>query len=535
MAVRNGYFQLENKEDGTYVILYPPVDGGRPIDINELSDYLSQMGISGYDIKLLNAEIQTLSGVPGHLKLSDTASLECNEMMRVRTSQDGMRAVARFYSPSTKGMTMAVEEIMQELKTYRITEGILTDILKKFVISRPYCTDIPVAKGTPAVQGADAYITYHFDTNPTGKPKQLEDGSVDFHDLNIFTRVSKGDLLATLTPAKPGIPGVTIFGAQIVPAKVKHLVLKQSRNVQISEDKLKMYSAVSGDVRLEGDSVFVSNTYTVAADVDASTGDISYDGDVVVTGNVRTGFTVRAKGSVQVNGVVEGAKIYSGDSIVLKRGMQGMSRGYLEAAQNIVAKFVESGTLVAGNNITVGSLLHCKAHAGNDIVVSGRKAFIIGGETEAGHMIDAHAIGNQMETVSVLRAGVTKEQLERLASLTEENEQLGEEVVKFNKILEAFKLQMSKGARFTPDQVKKIQAVGVNQKQLVAKRQQNIEEIAQLNDAAEKGKDCIIKVADVANPGTELFLNGNRHIVKTSDIRRCRFRLKQGEIQMEGY
>lgn len=534
MAGRNGYFQLDNRSDGCYVIIYPPGEGGKKVDVRELTSYLEQMQISGTNITDLNSFIQSVQEKPCSIKVSAQPNLECNESMTIRVSEDRMMAYVRFYAPSTKGSVMDESEIISDLEYNKIQYGISEKIVNKYVESRLYCTDIPIAKGKAVVQGKDAYITYHFDINPTSKPKQLEDGSVDFHQLNIFTRVSKGDLLATLTPADFGQPGMDVYGNQIMPAKVKQLALKASKNIVLSEDKLQLYSGADGDVKLEGDNVYVSDTYYVPADVDTSTGDIDYDGNVVVTGNVRTGFTIRAKGSVQVNGVVEGACIYSGDSIVLKRGMQGMSRGYLEAEKDIVSNFVESGTLIAKNNITVGSLLHSKAKAGNDLVVSGKKAFIIGGEVEAGHKIDTRAVGNQMETLTVLRVGVTKEQLERLHSLNKENEEISENVAKYNKIVETFMAQKVKGAKFTQEQLKSIQLVANNLKSLQAKHKRNALEIAKLDEAVEKGAQCCIQISDVAHVGSEFYLNGNKHILKQS-IKRCRLKLNRSEIEVAGY
>ena len=45
-------------------------------------------------------------------------------------------------------------------------------------------------------------------------------------------------------------------------------------------------------------AAFALPPYKVAADVDASTGDIEYEGNVMVPGTVRTGFTIRAKGDI---------------------------------------------------------------------------------------------------------------------------------------------------------------------------------------------------------------------------------------------
>ena len=97
-----------------------------------------------------------------------------------------------------------------------------------------------------------------------------------------------------------------------------------------------MYSKVDGHVELTDGKVFVSDTFEVLADVDTSTGDINYDGNVHIKGNVRTGFCVRAKGDIIVDGVVEGAELYSDGQIILKRGIQGMNRGLLQAKGNII-------------------------------------------------------------------------------------------------------------------------------------------------------------------------------------------------------
>lgn len=534
MGAKNGYFQLDNRADGIYLIIFPPEDGGQEVDVMEMTAFLDKKGIGPYDIKELNTAIHTAVKAQAFVKVSDQKGLEFGESMELRFSEDRMTATARFYPPTTKGQVMDMKEIVGDLQYNHIQYGIIADSLKSFVMNRTYCTDIVVAKGTQPVQGKDAYITYNFDANPTRKPKQLEDGSVDFHSLNIFTKVQKGDLLATLTPAIQGTPGRDVYGNHIAPAKVKQMSLKYSRNISLSEDKLQMFSDVSGDVQLAGDTVFVSDTYTVPADVDTSTGDIEYDGNVIVTGNVRTGFTIRAKGSVQVNGVVEGACIYSGDSIVLNRGMQGMARGYLEAENNIVAKFVESGTLTAKNNITVGSLLHSKVKAGNDIVVNGKKAFIIGGDVSAGHMIDVRSTGNQMETFTVLRVGIFQEQIDKLHELKTQNESVQEDIAKYTDVMNMFRTQLAKGAKFPPEQIKKLQSIAESLKQLEKQFNENDIEIKKIEEAVEESKGCKIKVADVVHVGTEVHLNGHYQAVRQS-VKRCIFRLAGGEIEHVGY
>ena len=51
-----------------------------------------------------------------------------------------------------------------------------------------YCTDVLIAKAVLPVQGKRASITYHFDVQKTNTPTMKEDGSVDFHRLDMIER-----------------------------------------------------------------------------------------------------------------------------------------------------------------------------------------------------------------------------------------------------------------------------------------------------------------------------------------------------------
>lgn len=102
----------------------------------------------------------------------------------------------------------------------------------------------------------------------------------------------------------------------------------------------------------------VSDVYDVPANVDVSTGDIEYKGTVHVNGNVLTGYMIQATGDIIVNGVVEGAILIAGGNIVLKRGMQGMTKGSLSAAGNITAKFIENSEVRCEGTLMCDAILH---------------------------------------------------------------------------------------------------------------------------------------------------------------------------------
>lgn len=528
MKYTNAYFQLDIRPDGVYLHLYPAMDNGKPISIQELVTYLEECGIKNFDLKSLNTAI-TNNREETDILLTKEMISEVGEKATVRISDDSMAAFIRFYPPSKNGKFMTEKEILGELARYNIKYGINVKIIAAYMKGRQFCRDIPIAKGKAVVQGKDAVIKYYFQTNPTAAPKLLEDGSVDFHELSLFVSVKKDDLLAELIPEQPGEEGMDIFGKRIPPSAVKKKIIKFGKNIRLTEDKLKIYSEVDGDVKLEGDMVFVSNTYNIPADVNPSTGDINYNGNVVIAGNVHSGFKVEASGDIEVHGVVEGATLIAGGNIVLKRGIQGMGKGILQAGNDIVTKFIESSTVKAGNVVNTGSSLHSNIEAGEEIIVSGRKGFVIGGNVSAGKKIEASVFGNKMNTVTELRVGVKPEVMDRYKELTTSINEKQNSMIEYKQTLETLKKKLASGAKLLPNQLVMAKQAGEQLKILSDELDKDSEEYMQLKQEIEENKDGKIVVNQTVFPGVCMFISNRVFPVKNA-LTHCQFKVKDSEV-----
>ena len=96
----------------------------------------------------------------------------------------------------------------------------------------------------------------------------------------------------------------------------------------------------------------------------------------MVPGTVRTGFTIRAKGDIEINGVVEGATLIAGGNIVIKRGVQGMGKGKLCAGGDICAQFFESANVFADGDVLAGSILHSHISQVERLLFTAEKALL---------------------------------------------------------------------------------------------------------------------------------------------------------------
>ncbi len=533
MAKVNGYFRLQIEDNGVYIKLIPPTEDGEPITMADIMSYLSMVKMPKYDIAALNQVVLALKE-PTLMKLTEADFSPVSEKAKVQVAQDRMTATIRLYPPSNHGKLFEKKDMIGELTHAGIKYGVAEAILDALVENPIYCQDIMVAKGKEVQEGTDAKIEYHFETKPLAKPKLNVDGTVDFHQLNIFTKVKKDQLLATLTPEFLGEEGIDVYGKRIYPQKVKKLSLKYGRNIRLSEDKLQMFSEVDGDVKLEKDTVFVSNSFVVAADVDASTGDIVYEGNVVVNGNVRTGFSVQAKGDIEVKGVVEGADLYSGGNIVLTRGIQGMNRGKLEAAGDIITKFIESAKVKAGGTVRSGSILHSVVDAGDTIICEGKKSFVIGGSLSALNEISVMTIGNHMGTVTNVKLGVEASVLENLNDMQKEFEENKGEIEKARQVLVLFKKRMQGGQKIPPDKIQMIREAGDTIKRLELRQEELQLLIKESRDLIEANARGRLRVSETAYPGVRIQIANSTYIVK-DNIRFSQFQLDSGEVVIRSY
>lgn len=530
MKGKNAYFQLYTKDDGTYLKLFEAQPGGRPLVYDEISKYLIDKKIYEYDKLAIGKAIANLKEV-AELKISSVVISPQNEYVRVQVDENRMHAICRFYPPSNGGQLLTKDDIVAAMVREGIKYGVDESKIQDFLNDREYCTDYVLAKATQPIQGRNAVITYHFNTDLTMKPKTNEDGSVDFHTLDIISRCKKGDLLATLTPLVPGKPGIDVFGKVIKPNKVNNKVLRHGKNISMSEDGLQLFSDVDGHVSLADDRVFVSNIYEIPADVDPSTGDIEYDGNVIIRGNVITGFTVKAKGDIEVYGVVEGAYIEAGGQIILRRGIQGMNKGVLKAEGNVISKFIENAEVIAGGYINTDSIMHSKVSAKGDIVVGGRRGSVAGGVIRSGTLISVKSSGSHMGTNTVLEVGIDPSIQDEFKELDKQITILKSEKEKISQSIAIIRKRLQSGSNIAYDVLENLKQITQLSIKLNTELEQANERYKILRVEVDGSDSGMIKIHDTVYPGTKIVISNINYYVR-DELKHTKFIRDRADIKL---
>ncbi len=525
----NSYFKLHMEDNKTYLIVYPPQEGGLRLEYSEVSEYLSKRGYTGLDIVSIGRALSM--DEPSKVLVASEKKHPESEDVKIIVSDDKMEVVARFYPPSNSGFSMTKDDINKIIDSKGIKFGIDEEAINSFTNERIYCTDFVIARGLSPVDGHSAQITYHFQLEKSLKPKENEDGTVDFHSLDNINKISKGDCLATMTPVDYGKFGRDVFDVAISPKKVTNLTFKYGKNIYESADRLQIFSDVEGHVELQGDRVFVSDTYEINDNVSTSTGDINYMGNVHIKGNVLSGFTVRAKGNITIDGVVECAVIDAGGSIILKSGIQGGKRGILRAKNDIVSKFLENAIVRAGNKITTEAILYSDVAAGDVVEVMGRKGFIVGGITRSKNCIICKTVGSNMETRTEVEVGLDPNVLEEAAQLEKIIVDKTSEREKSNQLMAVLKNRMDNGKldEIGRDKLKKVTE---NYAQVSRELEEDKIRFEHLRQEIALSEGGYIEVMNVAHVGVKMTLSGNIHYIR-EEAKHKRFRYINGNIAVE--
>jgi uncharacterized protein (DUF342 family) len=109
---------------------------------------------------------------------------------------------------------------------------------------------------------------------------------------------------------------------------------------------------------------------------------------------VLEGFKVTAQKDIIVKGLVEGAELTAGGSIVIVGGIAGMNTARIEAGGDVAAKFIENATIKCGGNLTCDIILNSKVKVEKSIIMKGERGAIIGGKVLAGEKIAAKTLGS---------------------------------------------------------------------------------------------------------------------------------------------
>jgi len=286
------------------------------------------------------------------------------------------------------------------------------------------CGSVLAASGTPAIAGAGAKVEIALGEGRKAGVER-EDGTLNFREVNSVTPIVRDQVIARRTPARVGRAGLTVCGAVVDAEEFSDEVLKAGENVQVNfVEGVEVYVATAaGALLLTADEVAIGRLLHINGHVDFHTGNLDFDGVLMVDGSVLAGFSVKATGDIQIAGSLEpGTTVRAGGDLFVDKGILGR-RTKASAVGDVQARYVQEATVVAGGDLYVKDLVYqARLRVGGQINVargSGpRGGSIIGGEAW-GQSISLFVAGSPAHVVTSLMAGMDPESVRKLDKIRE--------------------------------------------------------------------------------------------------------------------
>lgn len=409
--VFDGSFDLFYRKGWAYLAVYPPAEKGKPVYFEEIEGRMRMLGVPKISSKRLRELIASADGTAMPLVEWPEGKRLASEI-EVEIAEDEMSASVTVHPPRKGAAPPSAEDVEEAAADFGITGGIDRERIEKLLLRREFDTPVVIARGKGPVHGESGRVLYHFNTN-RGRPYlEMDFGRINLKELNFIENVDEGSLLAELLPPIRPENGFTVTGRTLpAESETEGVRLEAGENTRFNDEKDRLYAACEGNVKIDKGKVTVEPVVTVE-NVNYETGNIDFEGSVVINGSVADGFTVKAGGEIQVGKGVGRARLEAGGNVLLKTGINGNGSGFIECGGDLFSKYIESSTVRCGGHAFLEeAVMHSHVSVRKHLVLNGKRSEIIAGDLVVGGSLWCKKLGSIYEAHTHVDIGIPPDRL----------------------------------------------------------------------------------------------------------------------------
>lgn len=336
---------------------------------------------------------------------SDASAYEEKFMLTV--SEDSLSAsIQRRDREKASDTYTDLQNIKALLEKNTIRYGICEDtVIEDWLMAPPDSKEIfIIAQGTAPLKPINASINFFFDIDFLHAGKLKSDGTMDFRDRGSIPYVNEGTLLAEKKNYRNGSPGMDIYGNNIPVAPPEDIIFKNGNNTRISDDNLKIYATAEGQPYLDAMGIIsVYPELCIEGDVGYETGNIDFDGNLVVSGTVKEGFSVRCANLTVAQ--IHGAEINITGNLNVSAGI--IDSNVINVQGHIQAKYVNNSTVKGfGNIIVQKEIIDSQVYTGGKCI--NENGSILSSNIFAKGGVRANTVGTPKASKSKIEIGTEK-------------------------------------------------------------------------------------------------------------------------------
>ncbi|TVR32542.1 MAG: DUF342 domain-containing protein [Spirochaetaceae bacterium] len=531
---QDGTFELYYRKGWAYLVVRPPLARGRPVYPEQIENRMKILRIPRVSGRRIREVIEEATAEPVAL-VEWPEGRRLAARVEVEIAEDEMSAWVTLEAPHKGAGTPTVEDIDDELNQCGVIFGIDRQAVQRLAVQQAYGVRTLVAEGDHPIAGTGNRVYYHFNTN-RGKPYlEMDFGRINLKELNFIDNREAGDLLAALLPPIEARDGRTVTGRVIAAERdTRPVELNGGANTRLNPERTELYATCDGNVRISARKVIVEPVVKVK-NVNYETGNIRFDGSVVVEGSIADGFVIEASGDIQVGKGVGKATLKAGGNILLKTGINGNGAGQIECDGDLFARYVESCSVTCRGHLLVEeAIMHSHLRVWKHCVLNGRRSEFIAGDIIVGGTLWCKKLGNFNEAPTRVAIGVVPKLLLTYRStrheLDEKQDQLDQTDAKLEQLEKAIHdgnndqrvLQAREQLRAT---------AGSLQNEINTLRRR----VPQLREQLKASRKSLLVVEDTLFKGVVLTFGKLEYRVPDNGVRKTIFHAGEYEIQESGY
>ncbi len=429
----------------------------------------------------------------------------------VQITADGMEAYIMLVTPDDGG-EYTIESLKNALDERGVKYGIDEAALKELADEKKYGLETLIARGTEPVDGKDGYYDYNFNCNFDKKPLIKPDGTVDYWSVKSIESVVQDQVIAEYHPCVQGTDGKTVTGKPILAKRGREQLPLKGKGFERRDDNTYV-ALMSGKIETQNDRVVILPVHELSGNADLSSGNIDFHGDVVIHGSVESGVTVKASGTITVDGIVEACTLEAGKDIILRSGMLGGNKASVKTKGSITAKFFEFTRIECAGDIRADVLMDCQVQCFGKIIMNGKRGSIIGGLTHGVRGIEVTTLGNDAEKKTVIMAGASPEGYAKLRQLEKTTQELSQGLVQIEEGLRKFEeLEKARGVSYKDDP-RRVTLLRVKIRD-TATLANSKEEAKQLRNLIESASGACVTVLRETYPGVVIQIEDTKLLVQ---------------------
>lgn len=434
----------------------------------------------------------------------------------VRVTEDEMEAWL-YLMPPEPDITYKKGDLIDYLERHGVVEGLHQSNLSAMIKKKVYNREILVARGREIQEGADGYFEYLFTPEEYGVPKIMEDGSVDYTNINALQNVKAGQKVAVYHQAVQAVDGCTVLGTVMKGQLYRDLPPMRGRGIR-REDEV-YYAQNDGKIEVKDGKIDIQNVHEISGDVDMIIGKVEFFGDIIIYGNVEEGVTIRAGRNIEIHGSTSLANLYAGGDIVLSRGIQGGNRSKVSARGSVFADFIEHTTVEAGGSVQANIFMNSNIYAKEKVIATGKKGMIIGGYVDAIKGVEASNAGNDVELRTVIHCGYEAQTHERLLQIKRKETEIKTKIAELvDNMTDALREKRLRGPNTSAATEKKLAEWNKLKDQYFVELDDVDKDRISLEDLVEQSRGAEIKIDGNIYRGVVICINAEQMIIERNTM-----------------